>query len=121
MDLWCTTVNIASLWYAGKSTLVNLIPRFYDVSSGRIMIDGIDIREVTQDSLLKRLSIVPQETILFSGTIRDNIRYGVPSATHEEVIQAAKTAQAHDFIPGLPQGYDTRVEERGVNLSGGQK
>ncbi len=115
------TLAVLGATGAGKSSLVNLIPRFYDVSSGRIMIDGIDIREVTQDSLLKRLSIVPQETILFSGTIRDNIRYGVPGATHEEVIQAAKTAQAHDFIPGLPQGYDTRVEERGVNLSGGQK
>jgi len=115
------TLAVLGATGAGKSTLVNLIPRFYDVSSGRIMIDGIDIREVTQDSLLKRLTIVPQETILFSGTIRDNIRYGVPSATHEKVIQAAKTAQAHDFILGLPQGYDTRVEERGVNLSGGQK
>jgi len=106
---------------AGKSTLVSLIPRLYDVSSGRILIDGIDIREVTQDSILQRISIVPQETILFSGTIRDNIRYGVPSATHENVIDAAKAAQAHDFILGLPFGYDTRVEERGVNLSGGQK
>ncbi len=115
------TLAILGATGAGKSTLVNLIPRFYDVSSGRIMIDGIDIREVTQDSLLKRLAIVPQETILFSGTIRDNIRYGIPSATYDEVIKAAKTAQAHDFIHGLPQGYDTRVEERGVNLSGGQK
>ena len=106
---------------AGKSTLVSLIPRLYDVSSGRILIDGIDIREVTQDSILQRISIVPQETILFSGAIRDNIRYGVPSATHENVIDAAKAAQAHDFILGLPFGYDTRVEERGVNLSGGQK
>ncbi len=106
---------------AGKSTLVNLIPRFYDVSSGRILIDGIDIREVTQDSLLQKISIVPQETILFTGTICDNIRYGLPSAADEKVIQAAKAAQAHDFILNLPLGYDTRVEERGVNLSGGQK
>ncbi len=106
---------------SGKSTLVNLIPRFYDVSSGRILIDGIDIREVTQDSLLQKISIVPQETILFTGTIRDNIRYGVPGANHDAVIQAAKAAQAHDFILNLPLGYDTRVEERGVNLSGGQK
>ena len=106
---------------AGKSTLVNLIPRFYDVSSGRILIDGIDIREVTQDFLLQKISIVPQETILFTGTICDNIRYGLPSAADEKVIQAAKAAQAHDFILNLPLGYDTRVEERGVNLSGGQK
>ncbi len=115
------TLAILGATGAGKSTLVNLIPRFYDVSSGRILIDGLDIREVTQDSLLKRLAIVPQETILFSGTIGDNIRYGVPGASQERVIEAAQTAQAHDFIPGLPQGYDTRVEERGVNLSGGQK
>ena len=115
------TLAILGATGAGKSTLVNLIPRFYDVSSGRILIDGLDIREVTQDSLLKRLAIVPQETILFSGTIGDNIRYGVPGASQERVIEAAQTAQAHDFILRLPQGYDTRVEERGVNLSGGQK
>ena len=115
------TLAILGATGAGKSTLVNLIPRFYDVSSGRILIDGLDIRVVTQDSLLKRLAIVPQETILFSGTIGDNIRYGVPGASQERVIEAAQTAQAHDFILRLPQGYDTRVEERGVNLSGGQK
>lgn len=106
---------------AGKSTLVSLIPRFYDVSSGRILIDGIDIRELSLDSLLSRIAIVPQETVLFSGTIIDNIRYGVPDASNEQVIQAAKAAQAHDFILRLPQGYDSRVEERGGNLSGGQK
>ena len=115
------TLAILGATGAGKSTLVNLIPRFYDLSSGRILIDGIDIREVTQDSLLRRISIVPQETILFSGTILDNIRYGVPTASHEEVIRAAKVAQAHDFILNLQHGYETRVEERGVNLSGGQK
>ena len=115
------TLAILGATGAGKSTLVNLIPRFYDLSSGRILIDGIDIREVTQDSLLRRISIVPQETILFSGTILDNIRYGVSTASHEEVIQAAKVAQAHDFILNLQHGYETRVEERGVNLSGGQK
>jgi len=115
------TLAILGATGAGKSTLVNLIPRFYDVSSGRILIDGIDIREVTQDSLLRKISIVPQETILFSGTILDNIRYGVPNASHEQVIESAKAAQAHEFIFDLQHGYDTRVEERGVNLSGGQK
>ena len=115
------TLAILGATGAGKSTLVNLIPRFYDLSSGRILIDGVDIREVTQDSLLRRISIVPQETILFSGTILDNIRYGVPTASHEDVIQAGEVAEAHDFILNLQHGYDTRVEERGVNLSGGQK
>jgi ATP-binding cassette subfamily B protein len=115
------TLAILGSTGAGKSALVNLIPRFYDVSSGRILIDGIDIRTVTENSLLSKIAIVPQETVLFSGTIRDNIRYGVPDATEEAVIEAASAAEAHDFIIRLPQGYDTRVEERGVNLSGGQK
>ncbi|MCK7481438.1 MAG: ABC transporter ATP-binding protein/permease [Candidatus Moduliflexus flocculans] len=106
---------------SGKSTLVNLVPRFYDVSAGRILLDGIDIRRLRQDSLLAQIGIVPQETVLFSGTVRDNIRYGVPGAGDEEIVAAAKAAQAHDFILALPQGYDTHVEERGVNLSGGQK
>lgn len=115
------TVAILGATGAGKSTLVDLIPRFYDVSSGQIQIDGIDIRQVTQDSLLARIGVVMQETILFSGTMRDNIRYGRPQASDEEIIAAAQAAQAHDFILSLPKGYDTRVEERGVNLSGGQK
>ncbi|NTW48145.1 MAG: ABC transporter ATP-binding protein [Chlorobiales bacterium] len=115
------TLAILGATGAGKSTLVNLIPRFYDVSSGHILIDSIDIRGVTQDSLLTRIAIVPQETVLFSGSILDNIRYGVPNASKEQVIHAAKAAQAHDFILDLPQQYDSRVEERGVNLSGGQK
>jgi len=106
---------------AGKSTLVNLIPRFYDPTEGRILIDGDDIRGVRQESLLARIGVVPQETVLFSGTVRDNIRFGRPEATDEEVIAAAQAAQAHAFIIDLPDGYDTRVEERGVNLSGGQK
>jgi ATP-binding cassette subfamily B protein len=106
---------------SGKSTLINLIPRFYDVTEGRILIDGVDIRKVRQDSLLAHIGIVPQETVLFSGTIRDNIRYGRPDATDEEVVTAAKAAQAHEFILELPDGYDTHVEERGTNLSGGQK
>jgi ATP-binding cassette subfamily B multidrug efflux pump len=115
------TVAILGATGAGKSTLVNLVPRFYDVTAGRVLIDGLDIRHVRQDSLLAQVGIVPQETILFSGTVRDNIRYGRPDASDEEVIAAAQAAQAHDFVLELPQGYDTHVEARGVNLSGGQK
>lgn len=115
------TIAILGATGAGKSSLVNLIPRFYDPSSGSIEIDGVDIRTIQQDSLLAQIGIVPQETILFSGTVRDNIRYGKPGASDEDVIAAAKAAQAHDFILALPQGYDTHIEERGVNLSGGQK
>ena len=106
---------------SGKSTLINLIPRFYDVSEGRVMIDGQDIRDTLQDSLLAHIGITPQETILFSGTVRENICYGKPNAGEEEIIAAAKAAQAHDFIIKLPNGYDTSIAARGVNLSGGQK
>jgi ATP-binding cassette subfamily B protein len=115
------TVAILGATGAGKSTLVNLIPRFYDVTAGRVLIDGLDVRDLTQDSLLAHVGIVPQETILFSGSVADNIRYGCPTATDEEVVAAAHAAQAHDFIVQLPDGYDTHVEQRGVNLSGGQK
>jgi len=115
------TVAVLGSTGAGKSTLVNLVPRFYDVSSGRILLDGVDIRQIKQDALLAQIGIVPQETVLFSGTVGDNIRYGVPTASDEEVVAAAKAAQAHDFIVGLSQGYDTHIEERGTNLSGGQK
>ncbi len=106
---------------SGKSTLVNLVPRFYDVTAGRILLGGIDIRRLRQESLLMRIGIVPQESILFSGTVRENIRYGVPGAGDREIAAAAEAAQAHDFITALPEGYDTHVEERGANLSGGQK
>jgi ATP-binding cassette, subfamily B, multidrug efflux pump len=115
------TVAILGSTGAGKSTLVNLVPRFYDVSSGRILLDGVDIRELKQDLLLAQIGIVPQETILFTGTVRDNIRYGLPTASDEEVVAAAQAAQAHDFIIELSNGYETHVEERGTNLSGGQK
>jgi ATP-binding cassette subfamily B multidrug efflux pump len=115
------TVAILGSTGAGKSTLVNLVPRFYDVSSGRILLDGVDICQIKQDALLAQIGIVPQETVLFSGTVADNIRYGVPTASDDEVIAAAKAAQAHDFIVELSQGYDTHIEERGTNLSGGQK
>ncbi len=106
---------------AGKTTLVNLIPRFYDVDSGEIRIDGINIEDVKIDSLRKQIGIVPQETILFKGTIADNIAYGASHKSREEVIEAAKKANAHQFISNFDNGYDTEVGERGVSLSGGQK
>jgi ATP-binding cassette subfamily B protein len=115
------TVAILGATGSGKSTLVNLIPRFYDVSKGSITIDDIDIRSIRQDALLSIISVTPQETILFSGTIKENICYGNPQASQEEIVQAAKAAQAHDFIMELPAGYETPVAQRGVNLSGGQK
>lgn len=106
---------------AGKSSLINLIPRFYDVTGGEVCVDDRDVRTLSEDSLYSHIGIVPQQTILFSGTIRENICYGKPDATDAEVIEAAKIAQAHEFIMNFPQGYETHVEERGVNLSGGQK
>ena len=106
---------------AGKSTILNMIPRFYDPASGRIQIDGQDLRDITQDSLRAQLAIVPQETILFGGTIRENILYGRLDADEDEVIEAAKAANAHDFIMSLPNQYDTLVGERGAKLSGGQR
>lgn len=115
------TVAILGATGAGKSSIVNLVPRFYDVAAGRVTWNGMDIRNVKQSDLLAQVGVVPQETILFSGTVRDNIRYGRPEASEEEVVAAARAAQAHDFIANLPNGYDTRIEERGVNLSGGQK
>jgi ATP-binding cassette subfamily B multidrug efflux pump len=115
------TVAFLGATGAGKTTLINLVPRLYDVSAGRILLDGIDIRRIRQDSLLAAIGIVPQETVLFSGTVRDNIRYGSPDASDGEVVAASRAAQAHDFITELSKGYDTHVEERGTNLSGGQK
>lgn len=115
------TIAILGSTGSGKSTLVNLIPRFYEASQGRVLIDGRDVRDFTHESLLTHFGIALQETVLFSGTIRDNIRYGMPQASDEDVIAAAKAAQAHEFIESLPNGYDTPVEQRGANLSGGQK
>ena len=106
---------------SGKSTVVNLIPRFYDVTGGSITIDGTDIRTVTMESLRRNIGIVQQDVFLFIGTIRDNIAYGRPGATQEDVERAAKAARIHDFIVSLPDGYDEWVGERGVTLSGGQK
>lgn len=106
---------------SGKSTLFNLIPRFYDVTSGAVCIDGRDVRAVTQASLRAQIAIVPQETLLFSGSIRENILYGRLDASEGELIAAAAAANAHDFITDLPDGYETTVGERGVRLSGGQR
>jgi ATP-binding cassette subfamily B protein len=105
----------------GKTTLCSLIPRFYDVTSGSILIDGKDIRDVTLKSLRDNIGIVQQDVYLFAGTVYDNILYGKPGATREEVIEAAKLANAHEFIMGLPKGYDTDIGQRGIKLSGGQK
>lgn len=115
------TVAILGTTGAGKSSLVHLIPRFYDVQAGRVTIDGVDVREISQAALRRHIGIALQEAVLFSGTIRDNIRYGRPDATDDEVIAAAKAAQAHEFVMSFPQGYDTVLGQRGVNLSGGQK
>lgn len=115
------TVALLGTTGAGKSTLVQLIPRFYDVQGGRVTLDGVDVRELAQETLRRNVGIALQETVLFSGTIRDNIRYGRPTATDEEVVAAAKAAQAHEFIMSFPAGYETEVGQRGVNLSGGQK
>ena len=106
---------------SGKSTIANLIPRFYDVDSGTIAIDGHDIRQVTADSLREQIGLGPQETMLFSTTVMENIRYGRLDATDEEVVEAARAANAEEFIKDLPEGYDTKLGERGLNLSGGQR
>lgn len=106
---------------AGKTTMCSLIPRFYDVTSGEIDIDGMDIRKMTQKSLRRNIGIVQQDVYLFAGTVKDNICYGKPDATDEEIIAAAKNANAHEFIMQLPDGYNTDIGQRGVKLSGGQK
>lgn len=115
------TVALLGATGSGKTTIINLMPRFYDVSGGAITIDGYDLRDVTLDSLRSQIGIVLQETNLFSGSIRDNIAFGRPDAPLDAVIAAAQAASAHDFILGFPQGYDTPVGERGSTLSGGQK
>ncbi len=115
------TVAVLGATGSGKSTLVNLIPRFYDPTAGRVLIDGVDIREVTLESLRRQIGVVLQDTFLFSASIRENIAYGRPGATLEEIQEAARAAGIHDFITGLPQGYDTLVGERGVGLSGGER
>lgn len=115
------TVAVLGATGSGKSSLVHLIPRFYDIDQGRVTLDGVDVRDIPLDVLRAQMGIALQEAVLFSGTIRDNVRYGRPDATDEEVVAAAKAAQAHDFIATFPDGYDTQIGQRGVNLSGGQK
>ncbi|EYP22784.1 TPA: SAV1866 family putative multidrug efflux ABC transporter [Staphylococcus aureus] len=115
------TVAFVGMSGGGKSTLINLIPRFYDVTSGQILIDGHNIKDFLTGSLRNQIGLVQQDNILFSDTVKENILLGRPTATDEEVVEVAKMANAHDFIMNLPQGYDTEVGERGVKLSGGQK
>lgn len=116
-----TNVAVVGPSGGGKTTLCSLIPRFYDVTEGRVLVDGKDVRSVTQKSLRENIGIVQQDVYIFVGTVRDNIAYGKPGATDEEIINAAKLAGAHDFIMALENGYDTHVGQRGVRLSGGQK
>jgi ATP-binding cassette, subfamily B, multidrug efflux pump len=115
------TVAILGTTGSGKTSLVNLIPRFYDANNGRILIDGVDVRDLNQESLRRKIGVVLQEVVLFSGTVRDNIRFGNQNASDDEVVWAAKAAQAHEFIMSFPEGYETQIGQRGVNLSGGQK
>ncbi len=115
------TVAILGATGSGKSSLIHLIPRFYDITSGRVTIDGADVRQIPEPVLRRNIGIALQESVLFSGTISDNIRFGRPEASDEEVVAAAQAAQAHDFIRAFPDGYATQIGQRGVNLSGGQK
>ncbi|MNW49874.1 putative multidrug export ATP-binding/permease protein [compost metagenome] len=115
------TVAFVGMSGGGKSSLVGLIPRFYDIQKGKLIVGGKDVREWTMESLRNQVGMVLQDNFLFSGSVRDNILFGNPEAGEAEVIAAAQAANAHDFILGLPQGYDTEVGERGVKLSGGQK
>jgi ATP-binding cassette subfamily B protein len=106
---------------AGKSALLNLIPRFYDIQSGSILIDGVDIRDITQEDLRSRIGLVPQKAFLFSGSIAENIRFGKDDATDEEIFHAARVAQAAGFIEGMEGGYQHEIAQGGMNVSGGQK
>jgi ABC-type multidrug transport system fused ATPase/permease subunit len=115
------TVALIGHTGSGKTTLASLIPRFYDVSAGRVTIDGADVREVTLESLRREIGIIAQDPFLFSATVRENLSFGRPDATDEEIVEAARLAQAHDFIERLPDGYETVIGERGITLSGGQR
>lgn len=114
-------VALVGLSGVGKTTLCSLIPRFYEVSEGKILVDGQDIKKLTLKSLRRNIGLVQQDVYLFSGTVLENILYGKPDATEEEIVTAAKQANAHDFITRLPNGYSTDIGQRGVKLSGGQK
>jgi ATP-binding cassette subfamily B protein len=115
------TVALIGHTGSGKTTLTSLVPRFYDVSSGRVTVDGADVRDLTLESLRRAIGVITQDPFLFSATVRENIAFGRPAATEEQVLAAAEAAQAHEFIERLPQGYDTVVGERGITLSGGQR
>ena len=115
------TVALVGPSGGGKSTICNLIPRFYNAQSGKIRIDGIDVMDITLDSLRRNIGMVSQNVFLFDGTVRDNIAYARPDASDEEIVEAARRANIHDFILTLDDGYDTEVGERGVKLSGGQR
>lgn len=115
------TIGIIGSTGSGKSSLVNLVPRFYDVSSGSVKVDGIDVKNISLKELRKRIAVVPQKTVLFTGTVIENIRWGREDASLEEVEEAARISEAHDFIASFPEGYDTKLGQGGVNFSGGQK
>jgi ABC-type multidrug transport system fused ATPase/permease subunit len=106
---------------SGKSTILQLLPRFYDVTKGRILVDGLDVRDVQQEALRRSIGFVLQDVFLFNATVRENIAFGLPGASEEQIVAAAKVARLHDFVSSLPDGYDTWIGERGVTLSGGQK
>ena len=116
-----TTVALIGHTGAGKTTLASLVPRFYDVDSGRVLVDGVDVRDVTLASLRREIGVIPQDPFLFSTTVRENIAFGRPELTDEEVERVARLAQAHEFVERLPQGYETVIGERGITLSGGQR
>ena len=115
------TVAVLGGTGSGKSSIINLVPRFYDVTAGRVLVDGVDVRDYSLQDLRRKISIVPQETFLFSATLRENIAFGRSDATLDDVTNAAKVAQVHEFAASLPKAYETKVGERGVGLSGGQK
>ncbi|MGH2976835.1 MAG: ABC transporter ATP-binding protein, partial [Gaiellaceae bacterium] len=116
-----TTLALIGHTGSGKTTLASLVPRFYDVDSGRVLVDGVDVRDVTLASLRREIGVIPQDPFLFSTTVRENIAFGRPELSDEEVERVSRLAQAHEFVERLPQGYDTVIGERGITLSGGQR